>query len=46
MHKTVALVVTDIEKTEKLKIEKSAQQKRGPTNRQLDLCANKRQKMK
>ena len=39
-------VLADIEKAEKLKIEKFAQQKRGPTNRQLHLCASKRQKMK
>jgi hypothetical protein len=41
MYLAVEKVMAEFE-NEKKKIEKSVQQKRGPTNRQLHLCANKR----
>ena len=41
----VELLVTHKDKDEKLKMEKSFRQKRGPTIRQLKLCRKKRHKM-
>ena len=41
-HLDAEKVIAEFNLNEKRAIEKSAQQKRGPTNRQLLLCANKR----